>query len=527
MRFYKVMLVSIISIITLSLILVIAYNTRLTIISYLAEEQLSAQQIKITCLDLDLTDDMSIVVSDLCIQSPKADIEIKNILVQWQFSPELTVTNIDVNLIKIIGTDHLLEKNQNSEPSETKKLSELLSKTIKPYAEQIAQVKLPLTFNINQLAYYPFSIKGKENTSQDKTPPVKPYLASLSGTNNTVKLSLLTPRKVEFINTRFTTTEKGFTIGLLSNLMLLKDLASIHQLPITTELQSTLNNIDLSGSLNTKITYQAETLTLQTQLNNLTVSSTTGVAKSGPFTLASSLNFQTQLTLTDQIDNDVLISTTFSPSKSFAKNELTLDYSQQHLIPLLQEKRVSSEVIALLNDNPTDRLTMEFKDNKQRGSKKNNQDDSTNTEQVTEQFTMRDKATIVLNDKQVNLSDLQISASTNNNKNTALVNKPVHQIKFEEVLFKFPIPNQTSTSIQPKGTLAIEHFSIDSQVTLTNIAAFTKEPVDVYLSGSFYKAEQQIDLNLSDNSRITAKNFVMSKEKVKDCLLYTSPSPRD
>lgn len=532
MRFSKIMLVSIISIAVLCFILClslfITYNARLTIIGYLAEEQFSAQKIEITCLDLDITKNMSLVVKQLCIKSPKANIEINNTQVQWQYSPKLAITHVDVSLINVIGADHLLANTQDSTSNKTKSLDQLLSETLSSYAEQIAQFELPLSFTIHQLTYQPFPAEqqtnasqtnaSQTNTPQENTQQKNLYFASLSGENNTITFSVSAPNKIEFINTHLTTTDKGFTLALLSDLQLLKDLAMIHQLPITDTLQQNLNELALSGSLHTTINYQAEKsnnkkrISSHHQLINFTLRSTNGIDKSGPFTLSSSLNFQTKLNLTHETDNsnETLIEVSFLPSNQVEQNEVILDYSQKHLLNWLQESKIltqestiSADIVTLLNDNPTDRLIV----------------DLNSTEQDSEQ----DKSTITVNDNQISVDASKISVSAQHNVNTNLDrkrNKPVHQVILDDVLFTYPInwANNVShtTKVATKkttGTLAVEHFTINSRVKIANIVEIIKAPISINLSGSLYKNDQQIDLTLDNDSVIIAKNFIISKHK--------------
>lgn len=523
MRFSKIMLVSAISIIILCIALFISYHARLSIINYLVEqqlkfdEQLSSQQVKITCLDFDITKNLFIVVKQLCIKSPKANIEIDNTQIEWQFSPKLAITNVDVSLIKVIGTEHLLTKTQDSTASENKKLSQLFSNTFSLYAEKIAQFTLPLTFNIHQLAYYPFTVE-KQKT---------PYIARLSGKDNTVKISLSTPNKIAFINTRLTTENKGFTLTLLSNLQLLKDFVTLHQLPITNEQLHNLKELTVSGNLETAINYQTKNpnsksiITAQNQLTNFTLSSANGINKSGPFTLSSSLNFQTKLNLTQQApnSNDALIEINLLPNNQVKNNEITLDHSLKHLLIFLkegkilaQENKVFGDIIALLNDNPTNRLILDL----------NNQDNSKDLNKSNQQSTNNKESTISVYDNQISLNAAQINISAQHNVNSNLLskkNKLVHQVKLNGVLFTYPITKASnvkySTETKSKNspeTLAIKHFTMNSKINIAKLATFTNAPVNINLSGSLYKTEQKIDLKLDNNSVISAKKFTFATQ---------------
>ena len=110
MRFFKVFSIAVVA---LLILLTTTYIARIAVINNLAKEQLSLANIKLTCLDFSLASNMNIVVDKLCLKSPKADIEIFDTKVQWQYSPEFKVINVDVKQANVIGTEHLFSEQGN------------------------------------------------------------------------------------------------------------------------------------------------------------------------------------------------------------------------------------------------------------------------------------------------------------------------------------------------------------------------------------------------------------------------------
>jgi len=496
---------------TLLIILTITYSARVSVINNLAKAQLSSVQIKITCLDISFVSNMAIIVDKLCLQSPKANIEIVDMTIQWQYSPKIKITHIDVKLADIKGTDHLfsntnhISQGSNQQSNEhgrnNQNLNQLLSTTLRPYIEKIKQFQLPIEINVSKLSYLPFAVINKLNAS--KSPAQQqgeiPYTANLSAVGNTFSFSLRNAEKIEFIKAKLTKNNKDFSIALSSKLNLLKKLASAHQLPISTELQSALNANDISGSVSSLIEYQADSLRMHNKITDIAidfedVNFDKGIGRSVDFTLIGALSFHSRLNLiTDKSDAEIAL--TF-----VGKNEISLEYSLPQLFAMLEESEVSPVIISILKNNPLAYLTLKPQDN----------------------------STLILNNEKVHLSHIEISAHGE---------ERIHQVKLDNIAFVMPHQNiavndntisdsnnntesntenkihksEVSTKKTP-NMLTVESFIIDSQLNLAGLSKFTSEPVTLHLEGSLKKAEKQAELNLTENSSITANNIVVRKQ---------------
>lgn len=511
MRFFKIFSIVFTA---LLIFLTITYSARVSVINNFAKAQLSLAQIKITCLDISLASNMAIIVDKLCLQSPKANIEIVDITIQWQYSPKIKITDIDVRLADIKGTEHLFSNANPIPQSNNQNFNQLLTTTLRPYTEKIRQFQLPIKINIAEISYLPFTVINKAKASKNLAQQQRemPYTANLSAVDNTFSFSLRNAEKIEFIKAKLTKNKKDFSIVLSSKLNQLKSFASTHQLPITTALQNALNANEISGSVYSLIEYQADSLSMQNQITDIAIdfddlNFDKGIDKSGTFKLLGALNFQSRLDLMAKKNaynakNEITDKSNAEIELTFVgKNEISLEYSQPQLFAMLEENKVSPKIISILKDNPLAYLTLKLQNN----------------------------ATLTLNNKKVFLSNIEISARGN---------ERTHQIKLDNIAFALPdhnttlnnsainysksnsksntetnvLESETSTKTMPHA-FAVDSFIIDSQLNLAGLSKITTEPVTLHLEGSLQKTEKQTELNLTENSSITANNIVIRKRQ--------------
>mgnify|MGYP006135977117 CR=1 FL=1 len=210
----------------LFILLTITYSARVSIINSVAKTQLSLFQVKITCLDISLDSGMTIMVDKLCLQSPKADIAIVDMAIQWQYSPKIKVTDIAIRLADIKGTEHLFlntnhpYKINNPQSRNRQSLSQLLSTTLRPYAEKIKQFQLPLNINIVEISYLPFTDSHKSDISKKAAQQQREtlYTGDLSAVDNTLSFSLRNAKKIDFIKAKLTKDKADFSIVLSTKL---------------------------------------------------------------------------------------------------------------------------------------------------------------------------------------------------------------------------------------------------------------------------------------------------------------------
>lgn len=497
MRFLRIVSIAIIALFT---VFIITYNARVSVINTLIKEHLSQYQVKINCLDISLSGNLTLIVNKLCLQSPKADIEITDMLVQWQMISQFKINNVNVKQAKIKGTDHLFSNTvpthkNNNHHNKKQTINQLLSTTLEPYLKQINQFELPTNINIAELYYLPFS---QNVPKQDNIKQPFPYIASLSVIGNTLSLTLKTIDKITIIElelNKFKSEGKlDLSLTLSGKLASLKTFINTHNLPITAQLQDSLNNNEVSGQVDTVIEYKADTINIQAQVKNFTVASNKESGEDKPYKLVATLDIKSQLQLasnkkfsigkgktSNKIEPEITLSFT-------GKNLISIENSKSHISSLLEQSQVSSTIISIFKDNPITQLTLKPKSN----------------------------ATLTIHNKQLNLSGIELTASGDDR---------VHQIALDNVMFNFIKNDNALTKNNAKSSkrvasknaneISVENFIIDSQLKLSNIVQFTTAPITLHLEGSLIKAETQSKLNLNKNSFFTVKHIMLAKQQSK------------
>lgn len=504
MRFFKAVSIAVIALIT---IFFISYSARITLINKFVHEQPSLYKLNVSCLDIGLESNMAIIIERLCLQGPKVDIEIVDAAIQWQYLPQINVTNIDVKHVNVRGTKHFFsainhapKTNQLNHIKQPSKLDfrQLLS-TLSPYIKQIEKFTLPLAINLRDVSYLPFSAEKKTHVVK-KLPlaqSTKAFSASLLAVADTTTLSLKNNEKVEIAEVKLRKNVQNntanFSIGLSSQLQQLNDFINSHQLPISTQWQQALNASDISGRIDALVEYQAGRLNIKNQISDLIISSDQGIDKSGAFKLKGSFNFNTRLHLNvEQEDNHTdnkrlnrnkkrdngnqKIALTFTGS-----SELSLEYNQQNFLSLLSEIQLSPEIISLVKDNPLKHLAVKLKEG----------------------------STISLSKQKLNVSNIEISA----NSDSRAHHLELQNIRLNLAQHSKNYKNNEQVDVQFVKVSAIDSFIVDSQLKVSSIAKFTTMPIVLHLEGSLLKNDEHTLLTLNKNSSVRAQNIVLKKHE--------------
>lgn len=469
-------------------IMAVTYSARISVINSFASEQLKSLDIEINCLDISLTSNMNVLVDKLCFKSPKANIEILDMAVMWQYSSGVNLTDINISQVKIFGTAPLFA-HSNHQPknkqSKNESVSQVMSSTLRPLIQQIKQFQLPIKINIAEIFYVPFTAKTQAETSSGSDQQTVSYTANLSALENIFSFSLRDSEAVEFITAKLSKSrnQQAFSIAFSSKMQQLQHFANVHQLPVTAKLQDTLRAIDISGGVNTLIEYQADSVNVKTKITDLLITSEDGIGDSGAFTLRGTLNFKSQLPL---LPKDIISTNKTKKSNEkdaelaltfIEKNFLSLEYSQAQLITMLEKSKISPTVISLIKDNPLTLLNVELPNNTR----------------------------FAFNNEQLNLSDIKIIASGD---------QRVHQVELNTVSLALANSHsKTKNSANQLGdTLNIDHFVLDSQVKLAELSKLTTAPVTLHLAGSLARVSKHTTLNLTENSAITASKILLTKQ---------------
>lgn len=451
MRLIKVTLASVFIIFTA---LAIAYSARINIINSFANEQLNRYQIKISCLQVSLNSKLALVIDKLCLQHPKAELNIKQASLKWRYNAAIEITDIDIDKITISGSEHLFSRVEtpiiSDKQTNTSALTQQMATVLQPIFEQIRQLQAP-NININALTYMPFKSSGTQ------------YQGKFTLTNNKALLLLRNKANNDIAQVVLNKQQQNISLAVTSNIKLLKNLITSHQLPTTAEIEETIKNIQTSGTLNLKVNQQKNTLTFTNQLTELSVASNDAIANSGVFHLTGALGFTGTLPLEDS-DNKKALQLTFAD-----KNSLSLIYQPNSLLTLLEKNQLSPAIITLLKNNPVDEIKL----------------------------TLPSNSLFTLTNNNVSLSHFILSANSEHG---------IHHIKLSDINAELA-SNNTSLF----NHLAIKHFSLESPLKITEIKDFTTHPISLNLTGSLEKLTNNTSINLADISAITTQNISIKK----------------
>ncbi len=472
MRFFKFIAITLVSLFIIFAVIVVGiYNARISIINSVAQNQFSLTPVKVTCFDLGLTSDLSIAVDNLCLQSPKADINIVDTVIQWHFSPKFNITNIDVNLVEINAEEHFFSNiNQTSlndkESTTGKSVSDLLSAALKSYVDQLDQFQLPLNMNVDQISYVPFTVQGKTTTANNITSEQEQslYIAQLSNLDNTLSFSLGNENNKAFLTLELTQELSGFSITFSSELEPLKTFVSEHRLPISTRLQHDLNAHEVTGNISSLIKYQADKLSMENHMTGFVLNSAIGIGDSGAFKLSGELNFNNQFDLdsneVNSKNNEVLT------LQFIDQNELLLEYQHVSQLALLERIEVSPIIMSVMKDNPISQLALK----------------------------LQGDAVVNFNTSELELSYLEMNARNGEVTHQIVLNNSAVALANTEILNAF----------------TVDDFVIDSEINLISvpgIAKLTTTPINIHLVGSLQSLNNQARLNLAENSVIELNNI--------------------
>ncbi len=495
------------SLITLALVLstiitslFLVYFARVAIVKNFSNDELALYDAKITCLDFHLTTDLKLAISHLCLQTPKADINIEDMVITLALAAEQKIQRIDIASITVKGTADLLTLFKSSPK---KNNPARLTEQLNTYLTQLAQLKLPFNIQVAVLSYSPFSPENSSTINSSNGAKKAPYIGQFSVSENTLGFSLKDLQHSVLLSVDLSTNphkKAPLALKISGQLTPLKQFLFAHKLPLAPAIVKSLGSLNTSGEFYSLLNYQAGQLTLDGQLKDFSLAAQ-GIKASGPFELSGTLNLHSKINLNKVNLNTVNLNTANLSKKTSNKadkalnrhtelevefqhnNSLQLQYSHPHLIDYSNNNALSPLLITLLKDNPVEQLT----------------------------FQPKGKLTFNLNDQQLSLSGIAIKAESA---------QQVHQLNLDNLAFNLkhylnvdlsrdnnPV---TKAPVTESPLLAQLNFKLDSPLLLSSINNFTYAPVIVKLQGSLSQNHAQTIINLDENSSFTSNKIAMS-----------------
>ncbi|ARD42936.1 YdbH domain-containing protein [Colwellia sp. PAMC 21821] len=498
------------------------YLARIALVKNISEEQLALYQAKISCLDFNITSDLKLAVNRLCLQTPKADIIIEDMTVTFDLTAKQKIKRIDIATATVKGTADLFTAfNTNSQDS----VDVTLTQQLNSYLTQLSQVNLPFNMNVAEVRYSPFSFESSNKIAAKDVTKTANYFGKLSVVKNTVAFSLKNAQDSSFLTAKFSAknpSEHQLSAEIFGQLKPIKHFLLAHKLPFSPATLGTLEMLAVSGDFQNLVNYQADQLTLTSQLKDLSIETVKGIEGSGPFTLTGALNLHNQINLTtDQLAaNSQVTNRNTELELEFQKdNTLQLKFSHQHLISYLSKNAIAADVIKLLTDNPVDQLTFNPK--------------GTFTYNLNNQkISLSALILKAKSDQRVHQLDLNnIALDLNHYLSTALTIDENHSrtlIESANTESVHQSENNISTTLLEGNTakvnaqnipegLAELDFTFDSPLILSAMDNFTHSPITLKLQGSISQNHEKTTISFFENSALTSNTIaILSKQKTAD-----------
>ncbi|ASP47316.1 YdbH domain-containing protein [Cognaticolwellia beringensis] len=505
------------------------YLARVALVKDISEEQLALYQAKISCLDFNITFDLKIEVSRLCLQTPQADINIEAMTITLDLAAKQKIKRIDITTAIVKGTAELFTE-LNTSPQDSK--DGTLAQQLDHYLTQLSQVNLPFNMNVADVRYSPFSLESSKKITANNTTKTTSYSGQFSVVQNTVAFSLNNLQGTSFLTANFSAkkpTEHQLSAEFSGQLKPLKRFLFTHKLPVSPAILEILETVAASGNFQSVVNYQAGQLTLASQLKDLLIETTKSIEGSGPFTLTGALNLHSQVNLAPDeksADNQAINSIDLEFQKD---NILQLQFSHQYLIDYLSQNAISADIIKLLTDNPVDQLT--FSPKGQLTYNLNNQKISLSALSLKAKIDLLvhqlDLNNIALDLSHYLSSDLtidenhlpsQIESTITDSRNTEIINaESTHQNEnnVSTTLLELKTVKVNAQNIPEQ--LAELDFQLDSPLKLSAMDNFTHSPIEIKLQGSISQNHEKTTISFFENSSLTSNSIaILSKQKTAD-----------
>lgn len=346
MRFLKFILA--IFLVVTMLLATVLYN-RSSVVTSLVNSYLAQHHSVVTCIDFSLDANDDLIISRLCIDSPYAEIELIDTLIEWRFEPSYLQSDKLADAILAMhissATVHAKGNIQFPESAATTALKlDTLPALIRQQLHSVALLSIPVDIDIQSFSYQPFS------DDNDKSNQF--YQGKFSATEHQLLLSLAAPKEGDVFSIEIVKEEQGFNAKVSAELAKLRQFLLIHQTMLPTDLSTLLADQKnerylVSGHLESHINWHEQSLKMTNQLTDFSFQAEQGIAQAIAISPDASLTWQTSL-VAEVMEID------FTQG-----NNIHLAFDQPAVIKLLSDKEVDSQLLELLIDNAMNTLSIE------------------------------------------------------------------------------------------------------------------------------------------------------------------------
>ena len=505
------------------LFIVLAYLSRVAIIKSLSEEKLKPYNTSIDCIDFTISIDLSVKINRLCLQTPQADLKLEDISLTLDLAAQQKIKHINISSISIQGTTTLFNTLKESS-LDNKDLT--AKQQLKAYLTQLSEINLPFSINVKEFSYLPFapeSVTEIQRQSKRKHSSIqKYYIGKFSAIKNTLKFSIADHQQNTVIKANISINQSiaaklarnQLQVGFVSQLAPLKQFLLAHELPLPPATLKTIESITVNGDFESELHYQAEQLSLSSQLKALSISSIEGVKNSGPFALTGALNLNSKINLAS--DN-----TSTEPSANPAtildiefqkENSLQAQFSHQYLLNYLNKTSLSPELITLLNDNVIEQVivnpygSLSYDLNEKRLSLTG----------VTFNLAIKNNETKV---NQLALSNINIDLNHYlHSENSLLPQSLSTQVEAnksqQNQLSSTGSNNTQQEAINEKLPTAELDFKFEMPLLISALKGFTHSPVILNLQGAMRQEQTKIIVSFDDSSTLTSNKISIPANQI-------------
>jgi len=323
----------------------------------------------LTCIDFEVNNNFDLLITRLCIDSPYAEIELLNSLVEWRFEPSkidvdklsdaISAINIDAVTVRAKSDIQFPENTTSS----TVKITELPT-LIRKQLHDLALLSIPIEVDIQTFSYQPLTNKETNKQTHKKTNQSHTYQGQFSVNAQKLSFSLANHKKESVFSLALTKNGDDLSADLATDLAKLRPFIIRHQTALPLSLSTLLINESWSvkGNFNSQLDWQKKTLNMTSKLTDFSFEASQDSSSLGPIELDTTFTWQTVLAGEnlhfDFTHEDNLNNGKTSHLKDYERNNIQLAFNSEKLIDLLTVQAVDQQIINVITDNAINSLTV-------------------------------------------------------------------------------------------------------------------------------------------------------------------------
>lgn len=366
MRLFKFTLViCLVFVVTFSAV----FYSRSSVVTSIVNNYLTQHNSALTCIDFEVNNNFDLLITRLCIDSPYAEIELLNSLVEWRFEPSkidvdklsdaISAINIDAVTVRAKSDIQFPENTTSS----TVKITELPT-LIRKQLHDLALLSIPIEVDIQTFSYQPLTNKETNKQTHKKTNQSHTYQGQFSVNAQKLSFSLANHKKESVFSLALTKNGDDLSADLATDLAKLRPFIIRHQTALPLSLSTLLINESWSvkGNFNSQLDWQKKTLNMTSKLTDFSFEASQDSSSLGPIELDTTFTWQTVLAGEnlhfDFTHEDNLNNGKTSHLKDYERNNIQLAFNSEKLIDLLTVQAVDQQIINVITDNAINSLTV-------------------------------------------------------------------------------------------------------------------------------------------------------------------------